>query len=95
MIRELSISMRIARMSGAHGIDAVAAAVMPLLMACTRNHHTGTFADFSPMVLKVVPQAVSAGLIMEIPQRWLAVSSKVTEDRFSGKNGMQPNRMTT
>ncbi|MNC43392.1 hypothetical protein D3C75_922490 [compost metagenome] len=87
--------MRIARMSGAHGIDAVAAAVMPLLMACTRNHHTGTFADFSPMMLKVVPQAVSAGLAMETPQRWLAVSSKVTEDRFKGKNGMQPNKMTT
>ncbi|MNL78291.1 hypothetical protein D3C87_2046390 [compost metagenome] len=87
--------MRIARMSGAHGIDAVAAAVMPLLMACTRNHHTGTFADFSPMVLKVVPQAVSAGLVMETPHRWLAESSKVTEERFSGKNGMQPNTITT
>ncbi|MNT85135.1 hypothetical protein D3C72_2252600 [compost metagenome] len=94
-MRELSISMRIARMSGAHGIEAVAAAVMPLLMACTRNHQTGTFADFSPMVLKVVPQTVSAGLVIEKPQRWLAASSKVTEERFKGKNGMQPNRMTT
>lgn len=81
-------------MSGAQGIDAVAAAVMPLLMACTRYHHTGTLADFSPTVLKVMPQAVSAGLAIDTPQRWLAASSKVTEDRLSGKNGMQPNRMT-
>ncbi len=50
--------MRISRISGAQGMVAVAAAVMPLLNACTRNHHTGTFADLAPIVLNVMPQGL-------------------------------------
>ncbi|MNL77183.1 hypothetical protein D3C87_2033080 [compost metagenome] len=73
---------------------AVAAAVTPLLKACTRNHQIGTLAERSSMVLKVVPQAVSAGLATLTPQRWLATSSNVIEARLSGKTGAQPNKTT-
>ena len=61
-------------------MEAVAAAVIPLLRACTRNHQIGTLAERSPMVLKVVPQAVSAGLATLTPQRWLAADSYEVAD---------------
>ncbi|MNE86779.1 hypothetical protein D3C80_1839100 [compost metagenome] len=75
-------------------MEAVAAAAMPLLKACTRNHQIGTLAERSPIVLKVVPQAVSAGLATLTPQRWLDTSSNVIEARLSGKTGAQPNNTT-
>ncbi|MNE03382.1 hypothetical protein D3C80_958810 [compost metagenome] len=93
-MRELSISMRICRISGAQGMEAVAAAVTPLLKACTRNHQIGTLAERSPIVLKVVPQAVSVGWATLIPQRWLATSSNVIDERLNGKTGAQPNNTT-
>ncbi|MNF08864.1 hypothetical protein D3C80_2093870 [compost metagenome] len=65
-----------------------------MLTACTRNHQTGALAERSPMVLKVTPQAVSAGLATLTPQRWLAAVSKDIDARFNGKTGAQPNNTT-
>jgi len=46
------------------------------------------------MVLKVVPQAVSAGLGTLTPQRRLAASSNVIDERLNGKTGAQANNTT-
>ncbi|MNZ41728.1 hypothetical protein D3C78_592840 [compost metagenome] len=82
-------------MSGAQGMAAVPAAATPLLRVCTRNHHSGTLADWLPRVSKVTPQAVSPGCATLMPQRALAVASSFMLVRLTGSMGTQANSRTT